>query len=178
MIEKASNKHKIEEIAPGEWIRPALDIVESADKNVYTKINFLSGLSIATILFVINLIFKDNFNSFRIYLKLSVAILLIGSFITSMLCLSMVFTKKSIKEPNILWPGRVKKYWNMEKYKKQFSEELVDSRKMVENFADYIYWYSNTRIIWRNKLVKLATKIYIITIILTVILALLHIIIK
>jgi ABC-type uncharacterized transport system permease subunit len=87
----------------GNLLDPMSTIVANADQNVYSKINFLSELSLASVLFSLSLFLYDRFDFSDIYLTSAVIILIFGSLVTTLMCLTTAIFQQKTKDTRNLF---------------------------------------------------------------------------
>ena len=162
MAKPTISKHSLSDLYPSDFFRPLLYINLHAHQMIERKLEYVSGIAVATVLVIINFMVTKSFASFDPLLKAALLTTLITSFVTVMLCLLSIFPKKdSIQKFNLLYLGRVVDHQSKKEFENTLKHSLTDSTKMTAELADYLYAFGERYIKTKGKKLKLATKVYI-----------------
>jgi hypothetical protein len=138
-----------------------LDFNHRIDTHLTTKANFLFGASIAIVVLLLNSVLH-KFSDFSQHIKLSVGILLVGSFIASMLSMMVVLprlrilSKKERVKQDIFWYKNVNKFFTRQQYEKYLKDLPYDNNRIGKAYANQIYSISTKILPYKFRMLKLS----------------------
>jgi hypothetical protein len=138
-----------------------LDFNHRIDTHLTSKANFLFGASTIILVFLINSTL-EKFSNFSPYVKISMTILLIGSFISSMLSMMIVlprlriFSRKERVKQDIFWYKNVQKFYTRKQYETYLKDLPLDNARIGKAYANQIYSLSTKILPYKFKMLKLS----------------------
>ena len=164
-------KKKKEEITFDGRIWPViLEFNVNIDSQLTSKANFIFGASTLILLFILNILISDKLPNSGVLRQLPLIILLTGSFLTSLLSITIVLpklrifsNKERIKE-DIFYYKNILKFYSRKEYVAALRDLPMNNKRIGEAYANQIYSLARNIIPFKFKILKISGWILIISI--------------
>jgi hypothetical protein len=145
------------------------------DAQLITKANFIFGASTIILFFVLNKVITLELSKESFLLNSPYFILLIGTFISSLLCMLVIlprlriFSKKQREKDEVFYYRNILKFYSRESYYNAIKDLPLNSKKAGRAYSNQIYSLASKIIPYKFKMLKYAGWTLIFTIFLSII---------
>lgn len=152
-----------------------LDFNVNIDSQLTSKSNFIFGASTLILIFILSkLITKEDFSS-NIFINLPWVILLIGTFLSSLLSIMIVlpklriFSKKERIKSDIFYYKNIINFYSREDYYNFLKDLPTDNKRISEAYANQVYSLATNILPYKFKMLKISGWTLVISILLSII---------
>ena len=151
---------KEEEFFDGRIWPNLLDFNVKMDAQLISKSNFLFSASTLILIFILSKVLQGEFSSLETITKASWMVLLMGSFISSLLSLMVilpklrVFSDKKRVREDIFYYKNISKFYTRVQYADYLSGLPIKNKKVGEAYANQIYNLATNVIPYKFKMLK------------------------
>jgi len=159
-----------------------LEFNVNLDAQLTSKANFIFGASTLILVFILNKLLTLEFSSLRLNVKVAWLILVVCSFISSLLSIMVVlpklrmFSKKERLGKDIFYYKNITMFYSRKKYSEYLKDLPLDNKKISEAYSNQIYSLAKNIIPYKFRMLKISGWVLITGIIFSTIMILLSLI--
>ncbi len=146
-----------------------LDFNVNIDKQLTTKANFIFAASTLILMYIINRVYSMDFATLLFREQMPWILLIVGSFVSSLLALMVVlpklriFSKKERIKKDIFYYKNIKKYYSRKKYTKYLATLPSDAKKISDAYSNQVYSLATNIIPYKFRMLKISGWVLVIS---------------
>jgi hypothetical protein len=152
-----------------------LEFNVNIDSQLISKSNFIFGASTLILVFILNLLLSSESLSSSFIHNLPLMILLVGTFISSLLSMLIIlpkiriFSKKERIARDLFYYKNITKFYSRKQYCNALKNLPIDNKRIGEAYANQIYSLAKNIIPFKFKMLKISGWTLILSIFLSII---------
>ncbi len=139
-----------------------LEFNVNLDAQLISKSNFIFGASTLILIFILNKLTSMGLKEFSAFTHTPLIILLIGSFLSSLLSMMVIlpklrmFSKKERKKEDIFYYKNIMKFYTRKEYIQSLKDLPKDNKRISQAYANQVYSLATHILPFKFKMLKIS----------------------